>query len=382
VELLFSEVERANASLLSLERERDKLKEQLSAERHLSVAPPEPDLEIAVAQKDIEVATLQEQVQQLQERLSQSTQARETSTAALQAQVQVQKAEIDALNKQLHSAPSAAQIQEMKKQLQLLKSMELDGSESDPIGEKTVLKLLKEKSRRLETESIQLKARGKQLEEELARTKQELESAEEKLKDQSLLISRLEEDITSAHRAGPPPVQSAPAAEERSTPSVSASDDISTVTEIIRSQRDRFKMRVSELESEARKLRDQLADVQEEISSLRADNLKLYQKIRYLSSYNPRQGKVAIDPEDPSELKYKNLYEDSVDPFTLFNRKEKQERYKGLNTAEKVTLHTGRFFLANKYSRTFIFFYALALHLLVFLTLYKLANTATLRPAV
>jgi homeobox protein cut-like len=57
VELLFSEVERANASLLSLERERDKLKEQLSAERHLSVAPPEPDLEIAVAQKDIEVCS-------------------------------------------------------------------------------------------------------------------------------------------------------------------------------------------------------------------------------------------------------------------------------------------------------------------------------------
>lgn len=194
-------------------------------------------------------------------------------------------------------------------------------------------------------------------------------------------------------------------------------------------------MRVGELETEARKLRDQLADVQEEISSLRADNLKLYQKIRYLSSYNPRQGKTAGDPEDPSELKYRNLYEDSVNPFTLFNRKvratqamnsyircgrrrrrrhaaqhasalfrshsglpgilaarggggggggneqEKQERYKGLNTAEKVTLHTGRFFLANKYSRTFIFFYALALHLLVFLTLYKLANTATLRPA-
>lgn len=395
VELLFSEVERANASVLSLERERDKLKEQLSAERHLSVAPPEPDLEIAVAQKDIEVATLQEQVQQLQASLSQGAQAREAATAALQAQVQEQKAEIDALHKQLHSAPSASQMQEMKKQLQMLKSMELDMSESDPIGEKTVLKLLKEKSRRLETESIQLKARGKQVEEELGHTKQQLEAAEEKLKEQSRLISRLEEDIASAHRAGPPPAQSAPAVEESSggggggggkamsQPSAgSASDDISTVTEIIRSQRDRFKMRVGELETEARKLRDQLADVQEEISSLRGDNLKLYQKIRYLSSYNPRQGKTAGDPEDPSELKYRNLYEDSVNPFTLFNRKEKQERYKGLNTAEKVTLHTGRFFLANKYSRTFIFFYALALHLLVFLTLYKLANTATLRPAV
>ncbi len=45
----------------------------------------------------------------------------------------------------------------MKKQLQLLKSMELDINDPDPIGEKTVLKLLKEKSRRLETEAIQLR---------------------------------------------------------------------------------------------------------------------------------------------------------------------------------------------------------------------------------
>jgi len=45
----------------------------------------------------------------------------------------------------------------MKKHLELLKAMELDISDSDPIGEKTVLKLLKEKSRRLETETIQLK---------------------------------------------------------------------------------------------------------------------------------------------------------------------------------------------------------------------------------
>jgi len=215
-------------------------------------------------------------------------------------------------------------------------------------------------------------ANCKQLQEELARVKEDLEAANSKLKEKSLLISRLEEDIASAHRAGPPPSM-----DDQSTFS-SGNDDITSVTEIIRSQRDRFKLRVNELESEAHKLRDQLADVQEEIHSLRTDNLKLYQKIRYLSSYNPRPGST-VDPEDPSELKYKNLYEDSVNPFTIFNRKEKQERYKGLNTAEKVTLHTGRFFLANKYSRTFIFFYALALHLLVMLTLYKLASSSALR---
>lgn len=55
VELLVSEVERVNSALLLVENERDKLKEQLSDKLHLSFAPPEPDLEIAVAQKDIEV---------------------------------------------------------------------------------------------------------------------------------------------------------------------------------------------------------------------------------------------------------------------------------------------------------------------------------------
>lgn len=59
----------------------------------------------------LQVATLQEQVQQLQASLSQGAQAREAATAALQAQVQEQKAEIDALHKQLHSAPSASQMQ-------------------------------------------------------------------------------------------------------------------------------------------------------------------------------------------------------------------------------------------------------------------------------
>jgi len=175
-------------------------------------------------------------------------------------------------------------------------------------------------------------ANCKQLQEELARVKEDLEAANSKLKEKSLLISRLEEDIASAHRAGPPPSM-----DDQSTFS-SGNDDITSVTEIIRSQRyqpyfrltypqtnttiisDRFKLRVNELESEAHKLRDQLADVQEEIHSLRTDNLKLYQKIRYLSSYNPRPGST-VDPEDPSELKYKNLYEDSVNPFTIFNRK-------------------------------------------------------------
>ncbi len=70
------------------------------------------------------------------------------------------------------------------------------------------------------------------------------------------------------------------------------------------------------------------------------------------------------------------LTKDATDTPPHTKQQERQERLREMNAAERVALRTGRFFLANKYSRTFIFFYALALHLLVFLTLYKLAHSS------
>ena len=59
-----------------------------------------------------------------------------------------------------------------------------------------------------------------------------------------------------------------------------------------------------------------------------------------------------------------------MNPFAAFSAAERARQYKNLSVAEKITLHTTRFFLASKAARSFVFFYALALHLLVFATLY------------
>lgn len=56
---------------------------------------------------------------------------------------------------------------------------------------------------------------------------------------------------------------------------------------------------------------------------------------------------------------------------------ERHKRYKDLNAAEKVILTSGRFFLSSKFSRTFLFLYSLTLHMLVFLSVYKLAHQTT-----
>jgi len=117
-----------------------------------------------------------------------------------------------------------------------------------------------------------------------------------------------------------------------------------------------------------------------QLESLRTDNIKLYEKIKYLQSYGNRATST-IDLEarkdDVIEQKYSELYEESVNPFAVFNRKEKYRRYKELNPAEKVVLSSGRLLLSSRGSRLFIFFYSVMLHILVFATLYKIAHTTT-----
>ncbi len=64
---------------------------------------------------------------------------------------------------------------------------------------------------------------------------------------------------------------------------------------------------------------------QDEIESLRADNVKLYEKMRYLQSYSQvRRGEskdVETGADGACEMKYKKIYEDNMNPFVLFNRK-------------------------------------------------------------
>merc|ERR1712137_84085 len=95
-------------------------------------------------------------------------------------------------------------------------------------------------------------------------------------------------------------------------------------------------------------------------------------------NYNSKRKEGVRDLESGRvEGKYKKLYEESVNPFVEFNRKERYSRYNQLNAAEKVTLTMGDFFLSNKYSRIFVLVYTLILHLFIFIMMYKFAQIPT-----
>ncbi|KAK1790639.1 hypothetical protein P4O66_014030, partial [Electrophorus voltai] len=118
---------------------------------------------------------------------------------------------------------------------------------------------------------------------------------------------------------------------------------------IISSQRERFRARNQELEAESRSLQQTLQALQSELDSLRADNIKLYEKIKFLQIYPTRAAGT-----DDTVMRYSSQYEERLDPFASFSRK-------------------GRVILSNKMARTVAFFYTLFLHCLVFLVLYKTA---------
>lgn len=98
-------------------------------------------------------------------------------------------------------------------------------------------------------------------------------------------------------------------------------------------------------------MRQQLTVLQREVESVRADNVKLYEKIRFLQTY-PTHNASAMHqqqqrhPADVSvELggdatigRYSQAYEQQLDPFHQFGRLERQHRCQRLRPHEKIML--------------------------------------------
>nr|XP_014332804.1 PREDICTED: uncharacterized protein LOC102271051 [Bos mutus] len=92
---------------------------------------------------------------------------------------------------------------------------------------------------------------------------------------------------------------------------------VDSLLSIISSQRERFRARNQELEAENRLAQHTIQALQTELDSLRADNIKLFEKIKFLQSYPGRGG-----GSDDTELRYSTQYEERLDPFSSFSKRD------------------------------------------------------------
>ncbi|SPO26040.1 related to Cutl1 or CASP protein [Ustilago trichophora] len=162
---------------------------------------------------------------------------------------------------------------------------------------------------------------------------------------------------------GTHPARSVPAsASPRPSTSAALGGD-SSILPIVTSQRDRFRSRNAELEEELRKQFETISELRTEIKTLQADNLGLYEKVRYLQSYGPAGGRRsgagaggdsviqigvgatgrtdasgAYPPPRMGDDKYRAKYEESMNPFEAFRGREQSRAMAQLNPLERASI--------------------------------------------
>ncbi|KAM4820609.1 protein CASP isoform 12-T12 [Thomomys bottae] len=397
IEMITTDLERANQRAEVAQREAETLREQLSSANHslqlASQIQKAPDvaievltrssLEVELAAKEREIAQLVEDVQRLQASLGK---LRETSAGQIAQLEQQLSAKNSALKQLEEKLKGQADYEEVKKELNILKSMEFAPSDGAALQDaaKPLEVLLLEKSRALQSENAALRVCNSDLSGRCAELQTQAAEATATAAGQRELITRLEQDLSTLQSIRRPDAEGAaeqglekilePIKETTLFYGASASASalpeghVDSLLSIISSQRERFRARNQELEAESRLAQHTIHALQSELDSLRADNVKLFEKIKFLQSY-PGRGAGS----DDTELRYSSQYEERLDPFSSFSKRERQRKYLSLSPWDKATLGMGRLVLSNKMARTIGFFYTLFLHCLVFLVLYKLA---------
>ena len=157
---------------------------------------------------------------------------------------------------------------------------------------------------------------------------------------------------------------------------------------MVTAQRDRFKAKIRELETNLQEQYTLVSSLRSEIASLQKDNLSLYEKSRYVNSYNTKGGATSgYSSTNPSTItidrgnagadaRYKSAYENSISPFAAFRSKETSRAFQRLSLPERAVLQASRLVLATRTSRNMFAVWVVGLHLLVFVMLFWMGGNS------
>ncbi|KAL6010372.1 hypothetical protein ACLOJK_000803 [Asimina triloba] len=371
VNLLMDEVERAQGRLLSLEREKGLLRSQLQVTNEengnkKSEMDATNVLENSLNAKEKIISDLNMELHNMETMLSDERELHVNEIKKLNALLNEKDAALGEVKKELQGRPTTKLVEDLRKKVKILQavgynSIEAEDWELATSGEEMskLESLLLDKNRKMEHELTQFKF-------QLSEKTSLLEAAEAKqaeliakVNEQQALITKLEDDISKGyssterkaslfddwnlHEAGGSEVSGS--ADQKHA---SSDQDQSSMLKVICSQRDRFRTRLRETEEghgisatirlsyhqlmEVRQLKEKINSLMVELEKTKADNVKLYGKIRYVQDYNlerlvSRGSKKHLEDVESGfssdvESKYKKMYEDDINPFAAFSKKE------------------------------------------------------------
>eukprot|EP00954_Amorphochlora_amoebiformis_P013877 1089490-Amorphochlora_amoeboformis.AAC.1 len=259
------------------------------------------------------------------------------------------------LKQQIAELPSREAHRRLKKRVKLLQHLGFNviDPDIDGVDAKVFLEggsdtdtdlsadelIILEEAKRLKAEITRCKVGWGECKEQLVGALEQLELSKRDLSKAKTLITKLEDDlVNAAATAGEAAVEDddqpneilsnalgspTPKPSSRSTGSLKADEGM---FKIICAQRDRFRNRIQQLESEQITAHKMRKDLQQQMKKLRVENIQLYEKLQYVRSYkgNP------TDIESGEETK-----EEHVNPYQLFKLRQKEAYFNRLSFQEK-----------------------------------------------
>jgi homeobox protein cut-like len=441
LELANSELERTTTRLAEIESRNEQLRVELAQSASQSSGRS------TAVEDEPAYLRLRSENSSLLRRIDNARYDKETETSALETKLRSLEREANTLKADRESLQTRVQkwsdYDEVKRELEMLRSIEfaavdeadLDSAEvphangtTDKSKGESLEQLLIARNKKLSNELTDLRVSNNELqktldelqedfstanaslekaqnlnaslENDLQRTQQEASNAFETMSVAGTYTSRFPKSAYGSKRGGgTSPTSSIIGGFDPSSGSGSplrpgeAMGGGSGILPMVTAQRDRFKKKIGELEQELQKQYQTVSTLRSEVSSLQKDNLNLYEKTRYVSTYNrptaqpstsgsayganPNPSTIQVSQDTSSGLsldRYRSTYESNISPFAAFRGRESARALKRMSLPERAVFQITRLVLQTRTSRNLFAMYCLALHLLVFTMLYWMGS--------
>ncbi|KAI1969449.1 hypothetical protein LOZ51_005368 [Ophidiomyces ophidiicola] len=441
LEILSTDLEKTSLRLADVEARNEQLRLDLAQ----AISHSQSELNSRPVEEDPAYLRLQSENSSLLRKLDSSRFDRDAEKNSLEAKVrQIERlntsvtAERDELRGKLEKY---ADYDDIRRELEVIKTIEFSTGDDDDVdlkgsigetgsssNENNLEQLLMARNKKLSDELTVLRVSHRDLETQLETLREEVSKTNADLERSRNLTASLENDIIRVQKEAPNSSAMSvagtyasrhPYAARRGrvspTSSIISGFDHSMISgnnlegirsgdalgggsgilPMVQAQRDRFKKRNSELEQEISNMHVTIRGLRQEIASLQEDNLGLYEKTRYVSTYNrgvhttsssssaalaanrtPHSTSIQIDSNSPL-TRYHSAYEAKISPFARFRSRESDRAYNRMSLPERMIFTITRIVLANRTSRNLFAAYCLALHVLVFVMLYSMSTIQT-----
>lgn len=315
VDLVLVDLERANQRALTAEREVLTLQEQLkdlqSSQSSVPVVEDFSDDQTAALRNQL--MAKEQEVIQLVEDFQKANKSSQETESRCDKKISELELENDRIARQLEITKTKLEGQSdyesLKKDLSILKSLYFPSQNTEEEDPRALEVLILERSKTLQNDNSMLRQDKERLLAELTEAREELTENKRTLAKQSELISQLEEHVDQLQTITTPYREeaegrsssdmlaealkvdteldelreSSPILSVRSVLSPS-SESSATLLPIVEAQRERLRLRNDELETANVTQQHQLTTLTSQVDSLQQDNVKLYEKIRFLQS--------------------------------------------------------------------------------------------------